>query len=102
MPLRKPFRRTGKRAGRFSEHVQGMAPSEPYFNELKKKYGDGRRTKVIKSKPGEITDEQLIENKEVIVVMTKEGYIKVDNNSVREFVKRYRESDFIRELYMNK
>ena len=44
--------------------------------ELKKKYGDDRRTKVIKSKPGEITDEQLIENKEVIVVMTKEGYIK--------------------------
>lgn len=44
--------------------------------ELKKKYGDERRTKVIKSRPGEITDEQLIENKEVIVVMTKEGYIK--------------------------
>ena len=44
--------------------------------ELKKKYGDDRRTKIIKSKPGEITDEQLIENKEVIVVLTKEGYIK--------------------------
>ncbi len=43
---------------------------------LKKKYGDKRRTQVIKSRPGEITDEQLIENKEVIVVMTKEGYIK--------------------------
>ncbi len=44
--------------------------------EVKQKYGDDRRTKVIKAKPGEITDEQLIENKEVIVVMTKEGYIK--------------------------
>ncbi len=43
---------------------------------LKEKYGDERRTQVIKSKPGEITDEQLIENKEVIVVLTKEGYIK--------------------------
>lgn len=43
---------------------------------IKQKYGDERKTKVIKSKPGEITDEQLIENKEVIVVMTKEGYIK--------------------------
>src|SRR3989338_6281356 len=43
---------------------------------LKKKYGDKRRTKVIKSRPGEISDEQLIENKEVIVVLTKEGYIK--------------------------
>lgn len=43
---------------------------------LKSKYGDERKTQVIKSKPGEITDEQLIENKEVIVVLTKEGYIK--------------------------
>lgn len=43
---------------------------------LKEKYGDERKTKVIKSRPGEITDEQLIENKEVIVVLTKEGYIK--------------------------
>lgn len=43
---------------------------------LKEKYGDDRRTRLIKSRPGEITDEQLIENKEVIVVLTKEGYIK--------------------------
>lgn len=43
---------------------------------LKSKYGDERRTQVMKFKPGEITDEQLIENKEVIVVLTKEGYIK--------------------------
>ena len=43
---------------------------------LKEKYGDERRTQIIKTKPGEITDEQLIENKEVIVVLTKEGYIK--------------------------
>lgn len=44
--------------------------------ELVTKYGDERRTKVIKSKPGEISDEMLIENKEVFVVLTKEGYIK--------------------------
>lgn len=43
---------------------------------LKEKYGDDRKTKVIKSKPGEISDEMLIENKEVFVVLTKEGYIK--------------------------
>jgi len=43
---------------------------------LKKRYGDQRRTQIFKTKPGEITDEQLIENKEVIVVLTKEGYIK--------------------------
>lgn len=44
--------------------------------ELVERYGDDRRTKVVKSRPGEITDEELIENKEVIVVLTKEGYIK--------------------------
>ncbi len=43
---------------------------------LKSKYGDERLTRVVKSRPGEITDEELIENKEVIVVLTKEGYIK--------------------------
>ncbi len=43
---------------------------------IKQKYGDERKTKVIKARPGEISDEQLIENKEVIVVLTKEGYIK--------------------------
>lgn len=43
---------------------------------LKQKYGDQRRTKVVRTRPGEITEEQLIENKEVIVVLTKEGYIK--------------------------
>jgi DNA gyrase subunit A len=43
---------------------------------LKEKYGDERRTKVIKSKPGEISDEELIENKAAFVVLTKEGYIK--------------------------
>jgi DNA gyrase subunit A len=44
--------------------------------EIKKNYGDERKTKVVKSKPGELSDEMLIENKEVLVVMTKDGYIK--------------------------
>jgi len=43
---------------------------------LKEKYGDERKTTIIKSRPGEITDEQLIDNKEAIMVLTKEGYIK--------------------------
>lgn len=44
--------------------------------EVMTKYGDPRRTKVQRNKPGEITDDMLIENKEVIVVLTKEGYVK--------------------------
>ena len=44
--------------------------------EMKAAFGDERRTKVIKSKPGELSDEMLIENKDVLVVITKDGYIK--------------------------
>ncbi|QQS43510.1 DNA gyrase subunit A [Candidatus Roizmanbacteria bacterium] len=46
------------------------------LKELREKFGDKRRTKVQKNKPGEITEDMLIANKEVIVVLTKEGYIK--------------------------
>lgn len=45
--------------------------------QIKKDFGDPRRTRVFKNKPGEISDEQLIENKEVIVTLTTEGYIKM-------------------------
>lgn len=44
--------------------------------ELKKVYGDERRTKVFKNRPGQFSEEQLIENKEVIVTLTQGGYIK--------------------------
>jgi DNA gyrase subunit A len=44
--------------------------------ELRKTYGDDRRTKVFKARPGEFSEEQLIENKEVIVTLTQAGYIK--------------------------
>lgn len=43
---------------------------------LKEKYGDARRTKVIKSKVGEFSDEQLIPNEETIITMSQSGYIK--------------------------
>jgi DNA gyrase subunit A len=44
--------------------------------QLVKNFGDERKTKVVKSKPGELSDEMLIENKEVLVVLTKDNYIK--------------------------
>lgn len=43
---------------------------------LKEKYGDERRTKVIKGKIGEFSEEDLIPDEETIVVLTDEGYIK--------------------------
>lgn len=43
---------------------------------LKEKYGDNRRTRVYKSKVGELSDEQLIPNEETLITMTETGYIK--------------------------
>jgi DNA gyrase subunit A len=43
---------------------------------LKEKYGDARKTRVVKSKVGEFSDEQLIQNEDVIITMSDSGYIK--------------------------
>ncbi len=43
---------------------------------LRDKFGDERRTKIFKNRPDEFTEEELIENKEVILMLTKEGYVK--------------------------
>ncbi len=44
--------------------------------EMKEKYGDERRTKVIEAGIGEFSDKDLIPNDEMIVTMTKGNYIK--------------------------
>ncbi len=46
------------------------------FKELKEKFGDKRKTKVILRKPQEITKEDLIPSYETIITLTKGGYIK--------------------------
>ncbi|MBX4211981.1 DNA gyrase subunit A [Candidatus Pacearchaeota archaeon] len=53
-------------------------------NELKKKYGDERRTKILK-RVDEITEQDLIEKKDVVVMITESGYLKrVDMKTYRE------------------
>ena len=52
--------------------------------EIKEKYGDDRRTKVLK-RVDEITEQDLIEKKDVVVMITNSGYIK------RVDVKAYKE-----------
>ena len=53
-------------------------------NELKAKYGDERRTKVLKQVE-EITEQDLIEKKDVIIMITSLGYVKrVDLKVYRE------------------
>lgn len=44
--------------------------------EMKEKFGDVRRTKVVKTGIGDFSDKDLIPNEEVIVTMTKGNYIK--------------------------
>ncbi|GIW63226.1 MAG: DNA gyrase subunit A [Patescibacteria group bacterium] len=44
--------------------------------EIAKTYKDNRKTEIVAHRPEEITDEKLIPNKEVFVMLTKAGYIK--------------------------
>ena len=44
--------------------------------ELKKQYGDERRTKVIPSELGKLSDEDLIADEQVVVTLTAANYIK--------------------------
>jgi len=46
------------------------------LNELKEKYGDKRRTRVIKGKIDDLSQEDLIANEESIISLTGDGYIK--------------------------
>lgn len=43
---------------------------------LRDKYGDARRTKVYKNQVGKLESEELIPNEQVIVSVTKSGYVK--------------------------
>ncbi|MBU2564524.1 DNA gyrase subunit A [Patescibacteria group bacterium] len=52
--------------------------------EIKEKFGDQRKTKVISSKIGEFAEEDLIPEEETIITVTNTGYIKrVDPKSYR-------------------
>lgn len=44
--------------------------------EVSEQYGDSRRTKVYKGRPGEISEEELVKQEETVVLLSKSGYIK--------------------------
>lgn len=46
------------------------------FGEIREKYGDDRATKVIKGGVKEISDEDLVPEKETVLVVTSGGYVK--------------------------
>jgi DNA gyrase subunit A len=58
------------------------------FLELKEKFGDKRRTKVVKGKLGEITEVDLIPLEETMVTLTTGGYIKRINPATYKIQKR--------------
>lgn len=46
------------------------------LNNLKEKYGDERRTDIVKGAVGTFTQEDLIPNEATIIMLTRDGYIK--------------------------
>ena len=55
------------------------------IKELKEKYGDARRTQVLKRSISEISEKDIVQDKEVVVTITDKGYVK------RMDVKTYKE-----------
>jgi DNA gyrase subunit A len=53
-----------------------MAVIKDEFKEIREKYGDERRTKVIKSALKEIGEEELVPEEDSLFMITKAGYIK--------------------------
>jgi len=56
------------------EKMLGVIKEE--LQELKDKYGDPRRTKIIKKAVGGFSEEDLIPNEQVVITLTKGNYIK--------------------------
>lgn len=50
--------------------------AEEELTAIKEKYADERRTKVVKGKVGEMSDEDLIKEENVLLSLTESGYIK--------------------------
>ena len=68
------------------EKLKGIIKKE--LQELKEKYGDKRKTKVIKQKLGEITEIDLVPLEDTIVTLTTGGYIKRINPATYKIQKR--------------
>ena len=54
--------------------IKGVIKDE--LREIKKSYGDERKTRLVKSSPREFSEADLIPNEETMIVLTRGGYIK--------------------------
>ena len=68
------------------EKLKGIIKKE--LHELKEKFGDLRRTKVVKGKLNEITEIDLVPLEETMVTLTTGGYIKRINPATYKIQKR--------------
>ena len=66
--------------------ILGVIKTE--LQELKDKYADERRTKVVRSAVGEFSQEDLIPNEEAIIVLTEDNYVKRMNPSLYRVQRR--------------
>jgi DNA gyrase subunit A len=69
-----------------TKKIYGLIKSE--LQRVKEKFGDDRKTKIIKSAIGEFRQEDLIPNEEAIITITEKGYIKRMNPTVYRVQKR--------------
>lgn len=58
------------------------------LSEIKEKYADERKTRIIKGRVNEFSQEDLIPNEEAIITLSDDGYIKRMNPSVYRVQKR--------------
>ncbi len=65
-----------------------LAVIKTELSELKEKYADERRTRVVRSAVGEFKQEDLIPNEEAIIVFTEDSYVKRMNPSLYRVQRR--------------
>ncbi len=56
------------------ERIEGIIRQS--LNDVKDKFGDKRKTKIIRAMPGEFSEEDLVEKENIIVSISRTGYIK--------------------------
>jgi DNA gyrase subunit A len=56
------------------KRILGVIKDE--LTEIKEKYADDRKTRIVKSAVGEFSQEDLVPNEGTLVVVTKDGYVK--------------------------
>ncbi|MCX6762773.1 MAG: DNA gyrase subunit A [Candidatus Moranbacteria bacterium] len=66
--------------------ILGVIKTE--LSELREKYADERRTRVVRSAVGEFKQEDLIPNEEAIIVFTEDNYVKRMNPSLYRVQRR--------------